>query len=374
MTYSHLQYIGCRTGDLRTVRGDNPGDIRLYPLYCDNGEWRRICTGGTWIDNSARVACRQLGYSGLSKFEKEHKRYNEIMVLYVTYAVIRGFNCPGSVSDLATVRLSAVCTGTESRIQDCGIETATCGCGAHAWLVCQTGELDKFLILTITVIYCLVCTDWDVRLVNGFTSSEGRVEVCVNGRWGTVCNNNQQLAEIACSLLGFLSEGRQKGFEDVHDISFAGATTVNSTFNLGFQPIINCTVQDEGTFCSLITDASCDHSMDLVVVCRTYEQLYNELLEQRSSTDLSLTCPTTCPTTESSDNPTLPPPNMNSFPLTNRTGDVLIVCNNESNISTVTFGVVVGVLVAVIVAMVIGWICTCVILKRQSMFIPSKNG
>ena len=44
--------------------------------------------------------------------------------------------------------------------------------------------------------------------MNGSTNSEGRVEVCVDGRWGTVCDNSQEeIAEVVCSQLGFLAEG-----------------------------------------------------------------------------------------------------------------------------------------------------------------------
>ena len=33
------------------------------------------------------------------------------------------------------------------------------------------------------------CSDGDVRLVGGAASNEGRVEVCMNRAWGSVCNS-----------------------------------------------------------------------------------------------------------------------------------------------------------------------------------------
>ncbi len=38
------------------------------------------------------------------------------------------------------------------------------------------------------------CDIGEVRLVGGDSCNEGRVEVCMNDRWGTVCNNNPELA------------------------------------------------------------------------------------------------------------------------------------------------------------------------------------
>ena len=44
--------------------------------------------------------------------------------------------------------------------------------------------------------------------MGGSTNREGRVEVCVDGRWGTVCNNSQEgIAGAVCSQLGFPAEG-----------------------------------------------------------------------------------------------------------------------------------------------------------------------
>ena len=55
------------------------------------------------------------------------------------------------------------------------------------------------------------CTHGALRLVDGRSSNEGRVEICINGVWGTVCDGGwgSNDASVVCRQLGLSYTGIQ---------------------------------------------------------------------------------------------------------------------------------------------------------------------
>ena len=59
------------------------------------------------------------------------------------------------------------------------------------------------------IIITLDCRNGDIRLRGGRIYTEGRVEVCYNATWGTVCDDiwDSTDADVTCRQLGFSPSG-----------------------------------------------------------------------------------------------------------------------------------------------------------------------
>ena len=203
MTYIiyYFYVAGCDDGDLRLNTSDTQYSGRVE--MCRDSVWTSLC-GQNWDLKAAQVACKDLGYS--------------------SYGAVPTYGCytEGQLSFGIT---SINCTGSESALFNCAHNNLTlynCQSNNSAGLICQgkiTATISIYVLIEMNIInstlICLDhfrrsnCSNGAVRLVGGSGPHEGRLEVCINEAWGTVCSNGWDNTEsnIVCNQLGYLPFG-----------------------------------------------------------------------------------------------------------------------------------------------------------------------
>ncbi|XP_062601529.1 deleted in malignant brain tumors 1 protein-like isoform X4 [Saccostrea cucullata] len=214
----------CSLDTIRLVNGSFPNEGRIEIKH--NGVWGTVCDDG-WDKKDAGVVCAMLGFQKDFSSAKSSAFYGEG----------QGQIWIDEVS----------CVGDETDIFECKSETL----GEHD---CSHSEDAGVL--------CSPVPDENIRMVNGYTSSMGRVEVMYNGTWGTVCDDNwdDNDAAVVCSMLGFSRENA---------VAKSGAF-----FRPGYGQIWMDEVKCTGTEINLfqcpkadIGKHNCGHNEDSGVIC-----------------------------------------------------------------------------------------------------------
>ncbi|XP_030834721.1 deleted in malignant brain tumors 1 protein-like [Strongylocentrotus purpuratus] len=231
---------------VRLVGGQTALEGRVEVFF--NGSWGTVCDD-SWDLNDARVVCRMLGF--------------QIAVRAVASAEYG----PGSGSIIFD---NVRCLGTERNLAECfhnGYENHDCGHSEDAGAVCANDTTIEH---------------FEVRLVDGRSRNEGRVEMFYNTSWGTLCGVGWDLreADVVCRMLGFTDAS-----DVLHNAAFGegiGMVFLEGISCLGSENIlIGC------VFTSLEAN-SCPHSQDVGVMCFDIEgQIDPNILIGTSRTCLS---------------------------------------------------------------------------------------
>ncbi|XP_030834240.1 deleted in malignant brain tumors 1 protein isoform X1 [Strongylocentrotus purpuratus] len=213
--------------EVRLADGPNSREGRVEVLY--QGSWGTICDD-YWDSKDAKVVCRMLGFNRTLS--------------------ARGRAAYGQGSGPILLD-NVVCLGTENSLAECshsGFGVHNCGHAEDAAAACSIEDTTSEL--------------FEVRLGDGRSRNEGRVEVFYNTSWGTLCGAGWGLreADVVCRMLGFTDASdvlQNAAFgEGIGMVFLEGISCLGSENSL-----LDC------TFTSFDAN-SCPHSQDVGVICK----------------------------------------------------------------------------------------------------------
>uniref|UniRef100_A0A8D0E8K2 Lysyl oxidase homolog n=1 Tax=Salvator merianae TaxID=96440 RepID=A0A8D0E8K2_SALMN len=237
-------------------------DVRIRPVLArrripvtegyvevkDGGVWKQICDRN-WTTKNSRVICGMFGFPG-------EKKYN-----------VRVYRLTASRRQHSYWPYSIDCKGSEAHLSGCKLGNristaagnATCENGMPAVVSCIPGSAfaptsSKGFRKAYRPEQVMV------RLKSGANIGEGRVELLMNGEWGSICDDHWDInaASVVCRELGFgsakeaiLGARLGQGMGHIH---------INEVECTGFEKSI--------TDCKFSTQTrSCSHEEDACVRC-----------------------------------------------------------------------------------------------------------
>ena len=108
---------------------------------------------------------------------------------------------------------NVMCTGNEKVLKNCTASFSgnnSCTHAQDAGVRCSAGNIvTHFEDPYAAKFSFLGCVEGDIRLAEGATRLEGRVEICRSNQWGTVCHTSWEKpdARVVCRQLGLSVAG-----------------------------------------------------------------------------------------------------------------------------------------------------------------------
>eukprot|EP00057_Strongylocentrotus_purpuratus_P008404 XP_011662878.1 PREDICTED: deleted in malignant brain tumors 1 protein-like [Strongylocentrotus purpuratus] len=217
-----VQCISTPSVSIRLVDGSSSNEGRVEVNY--NGQWGTVCDD-LWDDTDAAVVCQILGLG-----ETGSALSNAAFGQGSGDIILDNVECVGTETDLFSCPSNGPLSHNCGHSEDAGVQ-------------------------------CFSTPSVSIRLVDGSSSNEGRVEVNYNGQWGTVCDDlwDDTDAAVVCQILG---------------LGETGSALSNAAFGQGSGDIILDNVECVGTETDLFSCPSngplnhnCGHSEDAGVQC-----------------------------------------------------------------------------------------------------------
>ncbi|XP_077419545.1 lysyl oxidase homolog 3B isoform X2 [Vanacampus margaritifer] len=210
---------------VRLKGGARPGEGRVEVLK--GTEWGSVCDD-RWNLQSASVVCRELGFGSAKEAMTGGRMGQGVGPIYMNEVKCSGhersiWNCPFKnitsedcqhTEDAAvrcnvpymglenSIRLGGGRTRYEGRVEVLGMDAN----GTEGWgLICGETWTTKEAIVACRQLGLGYANQANqIRLVGGRSTYEGRVEIRVGSRWGTVCSAGWSTREamVACRQLG----------------------------------------------------------------------------------------------------------------------------------------------------------------------------